>query len=184
MALETLVAPATEPVSLAQARAFLRIGTDGDDSVLTSLIIAAREAVEARTGRALVTRTLRQRFMVPSDPKSTLPGTLLPGRVPATNLVAVRVIASDGSESVAPPNLVRLIDGRLSVTAGLSSSALGLSIDYQAGYGPAASNVPEAFKISILEAVADALIRRDNSGSGSNSDGGQSWDQAVHEVKL
>jgi uncharacterized phiE125 gp8 family phage protein len=182
MAHETLVAPATEPVTLAAARAFLRIGTDGDDSVLISLLIAAREALEARTGRALVTRTVRQRFMVPAN--ATLPGTLLPGRVPATHLVAVRIIASDGSESAAPANLVRLIDGRLRVTtslsSGLTSGALGLSIDYQAGYGPLASDVPEAFKVSILEAVADALVRRDS----GNADGGQAWDQSVHEVKL
>lgn len=189
MAHEILVAPATEPVTLTQARAFLRIGTDGDDSVLTSLLVAAREALEARTGRALVTQTVRQRFMVPSDPKSTLPGTLLPGRVPATNLVAVRIIGTDGSETAAPTNLVRLIDGRFVVTGSLASTALGLSLDYQAGYGPVASNVPEAFKISILEAVSDALFRRDNAGSGGagsggNGDGGHSWDQAVYEVKL
>ena len=60
MALETLVAPAVEPVTLAAARAFLRIGTDGDDSVLTSLLIASREALEARTGRALITATMRR----------------------------------------------------------------------------------------------------------------------------
>lgn len=178
MALETLVAPATEPVTLVAARAFLRIGTDGDDSVLTSLLIAAREALEARTGRALVTRTLRQRFMVPS--KMDLPGTLLPGRVPASNLVAVRMIGADGSEGVAPANLVRLIDGRLRVTSPLGPGVLGLSIDYQAGYGLTADAVPEAFKVSILEAVADALIRRDN----GSSDAGQSWDQTIHEVKL
>jgi uncharacterized phiE125 gp8 family phage protein len=180
MAHETLVAPSTEPVTLAQARAFLRIGTDGEDSVLTSLLVAAREALEARTGRALVTRTVRQRFIVPSDSKATLPGTFLPGRAPATTLVAVRVISADGSESVAPPNMVRLIDGRFIVSGALTSGVLGLSIDYQAGYGTSASSVPESFKISILEAVADALSRRDN---GTN-DGGQSWDQSVHEVKL
>jgi uncharacterized phiE125 gp8 family phage protein len=178
MAHETLVAPATEPVTLVAARAFLRIGTDGDDGVLTSLLIAAREALEARTGRALVTRTVRQLFMVPSN--ATLPSTLVPGRVPATNLVAVRVIASDGSEGVAPANLVRLIDGRLRVMAPLASGALGLSIDYQAGYGLTADAVPEAFKVSILEAVADALVRRD----AGNSDGGQAWDQSVYGVKL
>jgi uncharacterized phiE125 gp8 family phage protein len=180
MALETLVAPATEPVTLAQARAFLRVGTDGDDNVLTSLLVAAREALEARTGRALVTRTVRQRFLGPQRLELGLPGTLLPGRVPATALVAVRTIAQDGTETLAPANTVRLIDGRFVLTAPLSASVAGLSIDYQAGYGATASNVPEAFKISILEAVADALIRRDN----GNTDGGRSWDQAVHEVKL
>ena len=180
MALETLVAPAVEPVSLIAARAFLRIGTDGDDSVLTSLLIGAREALEARTGRALVTATLRQRFMGVPLTNMDLPGTLLPGRIPATNLVAVRLIAKDGSEAQAPSGLVVLIDGRFVVTAPLGTNTIGLSLDYQAGHGPSAATVPEAFKISILEAVADALTRRDT----GSADGGLSWDQAFREVKL
>jgi uncharacterized phiE125 gp8 family phage protein len=180
MALETLVAPPVEPVSIAAARAFLRIGTDGDDSVLTSLLIAAREALEARTGRALVTATLRQRFMASRFAALDLPGTFVPGRLPAANLVAVRLIASDGNETPAPTNLVRLIDGRFVINARLGPNILGLSIDYQAGYGLTAASVPEAFKVSILEAVADALGRRD----ANNVEGGQSWDAVVREVKL
>jgi uncharacterized phiE125 gp8 family phage protein len=180
MSLETLVPPPVEPVTLAAARAFLRIGSDGDDGVLTSLLIAAREALEARTGRALVTRTLRQRFLSARPLQLGLPGTLLPGRATATSLVAVRIIAADGSESIAPPNLVRLIDGRFVLTAPLSANTLGLSIDYQAGFGPNAVDVPEAYKVAILEAVADALIRRDN----GNTDGGQLWDQRTSELKL
>jgi uncharacterized phiE125 gp8 family phage protein len=179
MALETLIPPSGEPVSLAQARAFLRIGTDGDDGVLTSLIVACREAFEARTGRALVTRTVRQRFMVPSNIQLGLPGTLLPGRAPATALVAVRLIGADGTETLAPNGTMALVDGRFILKTPLSASTQGLSLDYEAGYGPA-TNVPEAFKISIMEAMAEALARRD----GGNTSGGQSWDQALSEVKL
>jgi uncharacterized phiE125 gp8 family phage protein len=179
MALETLIPPASEPVSLASARAFLRIGTDGDDGVLSSLITACREALEARTGRALVTRTVRQRFLGTKPLPQGLPGTLLPGRAPATTLVAVRVIGPNGSETVAPTGTVALVDGRFIVTAPLAANALGLSLDYEAGYGPAAA-VPEAFKVSILEAMAEALMRRDEGKPGS----GQSWDQALSEVKL
>ena len=178
MALETLVAPVTEPVTLAGARAFLRIGTDGDDSVLTSLLVAAREALEARTGRAFISRTMRQRFL--GSIHANLLGTLVPGRAPATSLVAVRLIAEDGTETPAPANLVRLIDGRFMLTALLSPNVMGLSIDYQAGYNTSAASVPEAIKISIYEAVAEALIRRDN----GTSEGGKSWNPLVYEVKL
>jgi uncharacterized phiE125 gp8 family phage protein len=184
MTLETLVAPSVEPVSLSAARTYLRIGTDGDDSVLTSLLIAAREAFEARTGRALVTATMRQRFIGARITTLDLPGTLLPGRIPATTLVAARVISSDGSELATPLGLVRLIDGRFVVTAPLGPNALGLSIDYQAGYGVTAASVPEAYKISILESVADALVRRDNSGAGGNPDQTSPWEQSTREVKL
>jgi hypothetical protein len=92
----------------------------------------------------------------------------------------VRIIASDGSETLAPSGLVQLIDGRFVLSAPLSANTLGLSIDYQAGFGLTAASVPEVFKISILEAVSDALIRRDN----GNPDGGQLWDQRQSELKL
>lgn len=180
MALETLVAPATEPVTLAQARAFLRVGTDGDDTVLTSLLLAAREAVEARLGCALVTRTIRQRFLGPRRFDVGLPGILVPGRGPATSLVAARTIAGDGTETLAPLNLVRLVDGRFVLTAPLFANVVGLSIDYQAGYGSTPASVPEAFKVAILEAVSEALIRRDNPASQSS----QPFEQAFKEVKL
>jgi uncharacterized phiE125 gp8 family phage protein len=179
MALETLTPPVAEPVSLASARAFLRIGSDGDDGVLASLIIACREALEARTGRALVTRSVRQRFIEPRPTPQGLPGTLLPGRAPATALIAARIIGADGTETVAPAGTVVLVDGRFVLKAPLAANAVGLSLDYEAGYGPA-SAVPEAFKVSILEAVSEALLRRDS----GKTDGGQSWDQALSEVKL
>ncbi|MEN9874689.1 MAG: hypothetical protein RL186_1586 [Pseudomonadota bacterium] len=187
MSLETLVPPALEPITLAAARAFLRIGSDGDDSVLTSLLIGAREALEARTGKALVTRTLRQRFFGAGlDPRTAnLPNVLVPARGPASALVAVRTIAADGSEAAAPTGLVRLLDGRFVLNPSVSPAHIGLSIDYQAGYGPSANAVPEAFKLSILDAVADALVRRDN---GSGATGGVSpmpnWEQRLNEVKL
>jgi uncharacterized phiE125 gp8 family phage protein len=179
MTLETLIAPVGEPVTLAAARAFLRIGSDGDDGVLTSLITACREAFEARTGRALVTRTLRQRFMVSERFQQTLPGALLPGRAGAKTLVATRIIASDGTEAIAPTGLTTLVDGRFMLNRPLPAGALGVSLDYEAGFGPPAA-VPEAYKLAILDALNEALVRRDEGKSGPES----GWESALSEVKL
>ncbi|MET4682869.1 head-tail connector protein [Brevundimonas faecalis] len=43
----------TEPVTLAEARLFLRVGDGAEDGVIQTLIDAARARVEAETGRAL-----------------------------------------------------------------------------------------------------------------------------------
>lgn len=51
--------PASEPVTLAEAKLHCRIDETADDSIVTALIIAARQAVEEATGRKLVTQTWR-----------------------------------------------------------------------------------------------------------------------------
>lgn len=49
--------PALEPVTIADARAFLRISTESEDDILGRLITTARELVEAETGLALIDQT-------------------------------------------------------------------------------------------------------------------------------
>src|SRR5260370_13821273 len=48
--------PAAEPILLADAKNFLRVEVSDDDSLISLLITAAREAVEAFTNRSLVNK--------------------------------------------------------------------------------------------------------------------------------
>ena len=57
-----LASPSAEPVSLADAKAWLRIDTADEDSLVASLVPAARARVEAATRRLLVTQTWRLAF--------------------------------------------------------------------------------------------------------------------------
>lgn len=56
MTLKLITAPATEPVTLAEAKVHLRCGDD-EDALLGVLIQAAREQAEHQLGRALITQT-------------------------------------------------------------------------------------------------------------------------------
>lgn len=53
--------PAVEPVTIEDARTFLRISTQSEDTILERLIKTARELVEAETGLALIDQTWRLR---------------------------------------------------------------------------------------------------------------------------
>lgn len=50
-------APAAEPLSTAEAKAFLRVDVSDDDTLITALVKAAREIIESWTGRAFISQT-------------------------------------------------------------------------------------------------------------------------------
>src|SRR5256885_12694283 len=92
MASILLAGPAVEPITLAQAKQFVRVEHDDDDDVITALIAGARIHVETQTRRALITQSWRlTRDVWPAT--GCVP--VLP--VPLKTLDAARVYKSDGS---------------------------------------------------------------------------------------
>jgi uncharacterized phiE125 gp8 family phage protein len=59
MPTQLLRAPAAEPVTLAEAKAHMRVEINDDDALITGLLLAAREHVEDVTGRKLITQKWR-----------------------------------------------------------------------------------------------------------------------------
>jgi uncharacterized phiE125 gp8 family phage protein len=57
--LEVITPPAREPVTLAEAREHCRISWTDEDGRLQDMIVQARQWLEPRVGRALITQTLR-----------------------------------------------------------------------------------------------------------------------------
>ena len=55
-----LVGPTAEPISLADAKTYLRVSGTEDDSLIETLIAAARVHVETLTRRALITQDWRK----------------------------------------------------------------------------------------------------------------------------
>lgn len=101
MSLTLLMPPATEPVTLAEARLRLRVGSDAHDATINQWIAAARERVELETGRALLSQVwLERRDRWDGDGRLTAFGTrfrLL--RPPLIALEAVTTYDADGTPS-------------------------------------------------------------------------------------
>jgi uncharacterized phiE125 gp8 family phage protein len=152
-----LAGPAAEPITLTQAKQFLRVEHDDDDDVITALIAGARIHVETQARRALITQSWR---LVRDVWPATGRLALLP--VPVKTLDALRVYRSDGTtlaldlagftldKSDAP--------ARLSFVHGAPPAPerpiAGIEIDITCGYGDAGPDVPEPLRQAIRILVA------------------------------
>lgn len=146
--------PAVEPVTIEDARAFLRLSSDSEDTILERLIKTARELVEAETGLVLIDQTWRLR--VDRWPRS---GRLALFKYPVTAITMVVAYRADGTAISLAPEDFQLHDGRRPQRLYLApypeaSTFCGLEIDFVAGFGSTATSVPEALKQAILSLTA------------------------------
>lgn len=169
MTITVITPPASEPVSLAEAKLYLRIDHAHEDELIETLIAAAREAVEAAIGRALITRTVRESLDI--WVREAAQGAVL-GLGPVSDIVAVRLLADNGSQSVLDPERYRLEGGRdrprLVFAAGVPATLRqvgGIEIEYQCGFAESAEALPVALRLATLQIVASLYeLRHDDSG--------------------
>jgi uncharacterized phiE125 gp8 family phage protein len=166
MHVTTLVAPAAEPLGLAEAKEYLRIAYDGENSLVTALISGARARIEELAGVAMIARTLRvtlDRWPVRTVETRVL---RLPVR-PAGTLLAVRVF-DDGGEA-------EVVTDRFALTAGRAARLVwtngafpwpgrrhaGIEVDYAAGFGEAPEDVADGLRLAVKRLVAHGYHARD-----------------------
>jgi uncharacterized phiE125 gp8 family phage protein len=170
MALVLTSGPALEPVTVAEAKAHLRVDGTDEDTLIASLILTSRLHVEAGLGLALITqswRLLLDRWPAEKDLE-------LPLR-PLQSIDEVRVLSADGDPTIiaagnyladsasVPPRLVRT--GVIWPQPG--QAANGIEIDFTAGYGDAASDVPAPIRQAVLLLIAHWYERREPIAIGS-----------------
>jgi uncharacterized phiE125 gp8 family phage protein len=150
-----LTAPAAEPLSLDDAKAFLRVEHDDDDAVIAALVASARHHVEALTRCGLLTQTWR--LVLDRWPDN---GRIRPRLGPLRALEAARVF--DGA------NEARALDADMFVidrAAGAIAapgwslpppgrSSAGIELDLSIGFGATANDVPPVLLQAIRTLVA------------------------------
>ena len=157
MSLQLNTPPATEPVTLAQAKAWLRVESGNDeDDLIAALIPAARARAEWHTGRAFVTQgwTL---WLDRAAPRIDIP------LAPLQAVTAVTLYAPDGTATVLDGGdyTVDLAGSRLALKAMPQNlrPLNAVAIAFTAGYGEA-GDVPPPIGQAILQIVASLYEHR------------------------
>lgn len=160
MRAELLVAPAEEPITLAEAKAHLRVTSTGEDTLITSLITAAREQAESFTRRKFITQQWRLYY-------DELAGLTLNDVTPVDSVGAVKYLDTDGVLTTLAADQYKLVKGEPAAVL----EAYGIDwpstrdekeavyIDITCGYG-AASAVPQTIKQAMLLLIGHLFENR------------------------
>lgn len=192
MSLVPTSGPVLEPVSLGEAKAHLRVDHGAEDLLIASLITAARVHIELVLSRALITQSWSW-FLDAWPDRVTLELPIAPVR--AINAVRILTqgdaVATLGDVAYAldgqglPPRLARKSDGRSArwKQAGPQPAyaANGIEIDFVAGYGDAAADVPQPLRQAVLLLVAHWYERREPVEIGRDTSTGHSIMPAMVE---
>ena len=168
--LTQLSPPAAEPLTLAEAKLHLRVDVDitDDDSLITALIVTARQQAEHRTGRALVSQ--QWRYAIDTFPADSLelplPKLLSVQSVTYLDSAGTRQTLANTEYDVITDELV----GRLLPAYGKSWPDCrvrpgSVQVSYTCGYG-AAADVPQSIKAWMLLAIGAWYENREALTSG------------------
>jgi uncharacterized phiE125 gp8 family phage protein len=162
-----LTPPAVEPLSLAEAKAWLRVEHDDDEALIAALVSSARTHVEALTRRALIAQTWR--LVRDAWPPN---GRLEIYPAPLRQVLVARVYDAAGATQSIDPQAFTIDNAAAPSVIAFAPRALpqpgravaGIEIDLVAGYGTTASAVPEPLKQAIRQLVAQWY---ENRGAGA-----------------
>jgi len=173
--IEVTAAAGAEPVSLAEAKAHLRVLHADEDALITRYVKAATSHLEGITGRALITRTLKLSCdAFPSDAREGLPLRM----PPVGAITEIRYFDFDGVQQTLDAGdyyLVRSVIGAAvllkpgKVWPQAQSRKRAVSITYTAGYAAATNDLPAAledFRNAILLMAEHLYYHRSAVGEG------------------
>lgn len=155
--------PPAPPVTLAEVKAFLRIGHDDEDDLLGALIGAASEMCEQFTGRALLPRDLLETM-------AASPAWTRLGAAPVRAIAGVEAMTLAGEGAALPADAYALDidaagDGWVRVLQ--AGGARHARVAYSAGMAAEAGGLPEALRHGIVRLVAHLYTLRDGAGDQS-----------------
>lgn len=161
------VAPAADVVTLAEAKAHLRVEHGEEDTLITTYLQAAINRLDGWAGilgRCLITQSWRV------DTYDFPPGDTIRLLFPDVSAVSIAYVDPAGSVQTLDPALYHLVHdamgGRVDLAHGASWPATAIRPDavrvtVTAGYGATAAAVPHPIKAAILIMVGDLYKNRE-----------------------
>lgn len=165
-----LEGPTVEPVSLVEAKLWLRIDNQDEDDLVRALIVAARLMVEAEIGQVLIGQNWR--LVGDAWPQ----GELIPVRIGRVLAVTGgRIFSADSVPAPIAAERFTLIPSHdppaiLPLERPHPGRArAGIEIDLRLGFGEAALDVPETIRLAIRRLVT---LWYENRGDTSDPEAG------------
>lgn len=166
-------APGSEPLTISNAKTYLKVDTPADDTLITTMIAAARHHVEDYLGQALITQTIEEVYdgfpiATSGNPDAAMFLTVHP----VQSVTSIQYVDTDGNTQTLNSSKY-IVDTHRKITR--IAPAYGetwpttraqinaVTVTYDAGYGDAASDVPESVLQAMYLLVADMYHNRTDS---------------------
>jgi len=172
MAWKVTTKPTVEPVTLAEAKAHLKVTYTNEDSLITAMIQAAREEAENYTQLAFVEQTIEESFdRFPSACPNNFFSSLWLSRSPLydTASLVIKYQDTDNAEQtlatskydiddkVKPGCITPAYNESWPSTANVKNS---VTVTYKAGFGTTAADVPQTIKQAMLLMIGNWYEKR------------------------
>ncbi|HST37116.1 MAG TPA: phage head-tail connector protein [Allosphingosinicella sp.] len=149
--------PPAPPVTLAEMKAFLRIGSGEEDALLATLARSAGEMCERFTGRSLLARDVTETL-----PASTAWTRL--GAAPVRGIDGVEAVDAAGGAAALPADAYAIDidaagDGWVRVLR--AAGAKQVRVAYSAGMAAEIETLPEALRHGVVRLAAHLYTHRD-----------------------
>jgi uncharacterized phiE125 gp8 family phage protein len=156
-AVELLTGPASEPVSVDEAKKAANVVADDDDALIETLIVAARELLERDTHRGFISQTWRLTLHAfPGERRIALPRAPLRAvtEITYTDTAGTEATFAAANYTVDTARGVVWLKADCDWPSDVGDEPNGVVIKYTVGYGDDAADVPTRIKQAILMLVA------------------------------
>lgn len=164
MRLKLKTAPTAEPITLEEAKNYLKIETADDNVLINALITSARQLGEKCTRRAFITQTW-QAFFDSVSAEFEIP------KPPLQSVESIKVLDEEGNETTVDSSYYDVdksenSPGRVKLKSGCCwpthRGFASFIVEFKAGYGDAADSVPQLLKLRILQLIGHLYDNRDS----------------------